>query len=72
MMADMNKKRTEIIRADPQFKKWVVDLSRFKSNQEKDKITPSRITKAIYKQYNKYPNLLDEIKLSTLGRWKGK
>ena len=32
MMADMNKKRTEIIRADPQFKKWVAPAikSRFR------------------------------------------
>jgi len=71
-MADMNKKRTEIIRADPQFKKWIDDLSRLKSFQEKDKITPSRITEAIYKQYNKYPDLLNEIKIAKLGRWKGK
>ena len=71
-MADKNLKRTEIIRADPQFKKWVDDLSRLKSFQEKDKITPSRITEAIYKQYNKYPDLLNEIKMSKLGRWKGK
>jgi len=69
---DMNKKRTEIIRADPQFKKWIDDLSRLKSFQEKDKITPSRITEAIYKQYNKYPDLLNEIKIAKLGRWKGK
>ena len=69
---DMNRKKTELIRVDPKFKKWVDDLSRLKSFQEKDKITPSRITEAIYKQYNKYPNLLEEIKLSKLGRWKGK
>jgi len=71
-MADVNKKRTELIRVDPQFKKWVEDLSRFKAFQEKDKITPSRITEAIYKQYNKYPDLLNEIKITKLGRWKGK
>lgn len=71
-MADMNKKRTELIRADPKFKKWVDDLSRLKSFQEKDKIAPSRITEAIYNQYTKYPNLLDEIKLAKLGKWKGK
>ena len=71
-MADRNRKRTEIIRADPQFKRWVDDLSRLKSFQEKDKITPSRITGAIYKQYSKYPDLLNEIKKTKLGRWKGK
>lgn len=71
-MADMNKKRTELIRVDPKFKKWVEDLGRLKSFQEKDRITPSRITEAIYKQYNKYPNLLNEIKISKLGKWKSK
>lgn len=68
-MANMNKKRTDIIRTDPDFKKWVEDLSRQKSVQEKDKITPSRITKAIFNQYQKYPDLLTEIKLTKLGRW---
>jgi len=71
-MADINKKRTELIRVDPKFKKWIEDLSRFKAFQEKDKITPSRITEAIYNQYNKYPNLLNEIKVSKLGKWKSK
>jgi len=71
-MANKNLKRTEITRVDPKFKKWVDDLSRLKSFQEKDKITPSRITEAIYKQYNKYPDLLEEMKRAKLGRWKGK
>lgn len=69
---NMNKKRTEIIRADPQFKKFIEDISRFKSFQEKDKITPSRITEAMYKQYTKYPELINEIKKSKLGKWKSK
>jgi hypothetical protein len=72
MMADMRKKRTVIIRTDPEFKKFVQDLSRIKSAQEKDDIKPSRITQAIYNQYIKYPNLLNEIKNSKLGRWKSK
>jgi len=71
-MANMNKKRTEIIRTDPQFKKFIEDMSRFKSFQEKDKITPSRITEAIYNQYSKYPELLEEMKKSKLGKWKSK
>ena len=69
-MAKMNGKRTGIIRADPEFKKFVDDMSRLKSFQEKDKITPSRITEAIYNQYNKYPELLNELKKRKLGRWK--
>ena len=66
-MANMNLKRTEVLRTDPDFKKFVQDLSRFKSNQEKIDIKPSRITRAIFNQYNKYPNLLEEIKMSKLG-----
>lgn len=58
----LQKKRTEVIRADPDFKKFVQDLSRFKSAQEKTDIKCSRITKAIFNQYNKYPELLEEIK----------
>ena len=66
------KRHTNILRTDPEFKKFVEELSRLKSLQEKDKISPSRITQAMFNQYNKYPNLLEEIKKSTLGRWKGK
>ena len=68
---DMNKKRTEIVRADPQFKKWLDEMSRFKSYQEKDKITPSRLTQAIFNLRLKYP-IDDEIKLAKLGKWKSK
>jgi len=69
-MARIGKKITLGLRTDPDFKKLVDDLARFKSYQEKDKITPSRITQAIYKQYNNYPNLIEEIKKSKLGKWK--
>lgn len=70
MMANINKK-TNILRTDPSFKKWVDEMSRLKSYQEKDKITPSRITQAIFNLRNKYP-IDDEIKLSKLGKWKPK
>jgi len=63
-------KKTDTIRADPEFKKWVEGLSRMKAAQENDKITPSRITQAIYKQYLKYPELQKEIEKSKLGKWK--
>ncbi len=72
MMANINKKRTELLRADPKFKKLVEEISRFKSFQEKDDIKPSRITEAIYNQFNKYPELLVELKKSKLGKWKPK
>ena len=67
-----NKGRTEIIRTDPKFKKFIEEMSRFKSFQENDKITPSRITEAIYNQYTKYPDLLNEMKNCKLGRWNSK
>ena len=71
-MANMNRKRTEVLRTDPDFKKLVQELSRSKSVQENMDIKPSRITKAIYNQYNKYPELINEIKLTKLGdkKWK--
>jgi len=71
-MADMRKRKSGIIRASPEFKAFVDKMSRLKSAQENDKITPSRITEAIYNQYNKYPELLSELKRSTLGRWRSK
>ena len=71
-MAKINKKRTEVIRSCPEFKEFVQKLSRLKSQQENMDIKSSRITEAIYNQYNKYPNLLEEIKLAKLGKWKSK
>ena len=71
-MARIGSKRTGGIRVDPDFKKFVDDLSMFKANQEKIRITPSRITQAMYNQYIKYPNLLEEIKKAKLGKWKSK
>jgi hypothetical protein len=70
-MADTSRKKTELIRADPNFKKWIDEMSRLKSFQEKDKITPARLTQAIYNLRLKYP-IDDEIKLSKLGKWKSK
>jgi len=69
---DMNKKKTTPLRTCPEFKDFILKLSRFKSQQENADIKSSRITEAIYKQYNKYPELLEEIKKSKLGKWKSK
>ena len=68
---NINKKRTDIVRVDPEFKKWIDDTCRFKSYQEKDKISPSRITQAIYNLRKKYP-IDEEIKVAKLGKWKSK
>ena len=68
---DMNKKRTELMRTDPNFKKWIEEMSRYKTFQEKVKITPARLTQAVFNLRNKYP-IDDEIKLSKLGKWKSK
>ena len=50
------------MRADPDFKKFVEELSRFKSNQESCDIKPARITKAMLNQFIKYPELEREIR----------
>ena len=71
-MANMNKQRTVTLRTDPDFKKFVQELSRLKSAQENEDIKPSRITQAIYNQYIKYPEVLNEIKRTKLGKWKSK
>jgi len=63
----MAKRNSDILRVDADFKKFVESLSRFKANQEGIKIPPSRITKAMFNQYQKYPKLLDEMNLSKLG-----
>jgi len=69
-MANINKRRTEVLRTDPEFKRMVEELSRIKALQENQDIKPSRITQAMYNQYKKYPNLLNEIQQSKLGKWK--
>ena len=68
----MIRRKTELIRADPDFKQMVMKLSRLKTQQENEEIKASRITQAMFNQFNKYPKLLDEIKLSKSGKWKSK
>ena len=63
----LQKKRTEVLRTDPEFKRLVQELSRTKSAQEQIDIKSARITKAMFNQYNKYPELITEIKKSKLG-----
>jgi hypothetical protein len=70
-MADMRKKRSEIGRMSAEFKKWAEEMSRLKSYQENQKISPARITLAVYNLRNKYP-IDDEIRLSKLGKHKQK
>ena len=70
-MANIKLKRSEVSRVDPDYKKWIDELSRFKTFQEKEKITPVRLTQAIFNLRKKYP-IDDELKLSKLGKWKSK
>ena len=65
-MASKYPKRTEIMRVDAEFKKYIQNLSRFKSNQEKADIKCPRITKAMFNQFMKYPELEKEIKQKNL------
>jgi len=61
-------RKSEGTRVNPEFKTFLDDLRRFKSEQEKEDITNSRITQAILNQYKKYPELTNEIKKSKLGK----
>jgi len=70
-MVNLNKKRTETIRCDPDFKAWVNKMSRYKSEQENDEIKTSRITQAFFNLRTKYP-IDEEIKKAKLGRWKSR
>jgi len=71
-MADINRKKSQLIRSCPEFKEFILKMSRLKSQQENEEIKSSRITQAIYKQYVKYPELSNEIKQAKLGKWKSK
>jgi len=70
-MARMNRKGTLTGRQDPEFKKWIDDMCRFKTYQEKESINASRITQAIYNLRKKYP-IDEELRKSKLGKWKAK
>ena len=61
VMANMNRKRSEVLRTDGEFKKFVQEISMFKSLQEKTEIKPTRITRAMFNQYKKYHELIEEI-----------
>jgi len=60
------KNRTEVMRVNPQLKKFVKDLQMKKLMKEK-RITPTaRITLAIFNQYIKYPELIKELEKAEL------
>ena len=69
-MAVIGRKKTELARVDPDFNRFIKNLCFEKSAQEREPIMSSRITQAMYKQYLKYPDLLNEIKRTKLGKWK--
>ena len=70
-MARIGKARTEIVRSDPEYTKWIKQMSRLKSVQENEDIRPSRITQAIFNLRNVYP-IDEQIKRAKLGKWKSK
>ena len=65
-MRNPNKHRTEVVRADPQFKKFIQELQAIKFQKQKKFIHSSRITLAMFNQYNKYPDLLKELQNADL------
>jgi len=57
----VNKKRTTTMRSDPLFADFIKGIQAKKLVDEKRFVKSSRITKAIFNQYQKYPNLLKEL-----------
>jgi len=54
-------KKTELIRTDPQMKEFIRSLQAKKFMTSKRLITTARITKGMYNQYMKYPELVREL-----------
>ena len=63
----MANRNVGVVKCPREVRDWVNDVARFKSMQEKQTIPQQRIMRAMFNQYKKYPELLDEIKKSTLG-----
>ena len=62
----MGKNRTKVMRVDPLMKQFLEEMQMKKLVKEK-RITPmSRITLAMFNQYNKYPKLKKELENSDL------
>jgi len=62
----MNNTRTQPVRAHPSFSNMIKSLQAKKFQQQKRFIRSSRITLAIFNQYNKYPDLIKELEESDL------
>ena len=61
-----SKNRTEVMRADPNLKKFLKDMQMKKLMKEK-RITPiSRIGLAMLNQYMRYPELIKELEKAEL------
>lgn len=60
-MIKINRYRTEVVRADPKFKDFIKEVQATKMQKQKKLIPSSRITLAMFNQYNKYPDLLSEL-----------
>jgi len=59
------RKRTSPVRADPEFKK-IIDAVIAKNLLKGRRIASSRVTLAMKRQYDKYPNLKIELEESEL------
>lgn len=62
----VTKNRTEVIRVSPKLKKFIEDIQIKKFAKEKRLIPSSRITLAMFNQYNKYPDLIKELEKAEL------
>ncbi len=62
----MDKNRTEVMRVDPNLKKFIEDMQMKKLMKDKKLTKTSRITRAIFNQYQKYPDLIKELEKAEL------
>lgn len=60
-MANMNRSRTIPTRTDPKFADLIKEVQAKNLKEKKKFVKTSRVTKAMYNQYMKYPALMEEL-----------
>jgi hypothetical protein len=65
-MALIKQPKTRVVRTHPNFEKLIKDIQVKKFQQQKKMVKSSRITLAIFNQYKKYPELLEELRRAEL------
>jgi len=60
-MANVNRKRTVPTRTDPRFADLIKEVQAKNLKEKKKFVKSARVTKAMYNQYMKYPELMKEL-----------